>query len=312
MIAAASNSISLIDLSSFSILLSSRFSTGFFLAGIYPVGMKIASDWSEKGLGLWLGALVGALVLGTAFPQVLRIEPELINPTALTLIVSLLSVLGGILVLTIIKDGPFRKPAIRFSFGEVSRVYKNTSLRNAAFGYFGHMWELYAFWAFVPWLLHAVTQSPVTKLNTALWSFIIIGAGFIGCLIGGFLSRRFGSKTVALLSLILSGTCCLLSPLIIELPMVLFLLILIIWGITVVADSPQLSALVAQSASPEIRGSAITLTTCVGFGITIGSIQLLNYLQNIIPSNYLMLLLMPGPVFGVVYLLKPINISNSK
>ena len=305
LIAATSNAISLIDQSSFQLLLTSRFFTGAFLAGIYPVGMKIASDWSEKGLGLWLGALVGALVLGTAFPQILLLAPHVINPFDLTIIVSLLCSLGGVLVAVVINDGPFRKPAIRFSFTELSKIYDNHDLKNAAFGYFGHMWELYAFWAFLPWWINSYTSTANVELSSPLWSFIIIAFGFAGCVIGGILSKKWGSKKAALIFLISSGICCCVSPLIAELPTVFFLLIMIIWGTAVVADSPQLSALVAQSASPEIRGSAITFTTCVGFGITLGSIHLLNFYQNIIPRNYLMLLLVPGPIFGVIYLLKP-------
>jgi MFS family permease len=248
------------------------------------------------------------LVLGTAFPQILLISPELISPTTLIIIVSSLCIAGGFLVFAIIGDGPFRKPSTRFSWVEIANVYKGSELRNAAFGYFGHMWELYAFWAFIPWWLSAFRNYSKINLNIPLWSFVIIAVGFGGCVIGGLFSKSWGSKKVARIALIASGICCLTSPLIIELPPLLFLLIMIMWGIVVIADSPQLSALVALSSPPEIKGSAITLTTCIGFAITIGSIQLLNYMQSIMANQYLMLWLIPGPLFGIIYLVKPIRV----
>ena len=303
-VAAVSNMIMLVDQSSFPIVLTSRFLVGFFLAGIYPVGMKIAADWSEKGLGVWLGALVGALVLGTAFPQILRASPELIEPKSLILIVTILATVGGALVYLFIKDGPFRKSALRFSFSDISKIYRKQETRSAAFGYFGHMWELYAFWAFVPWSINAFNMASGDHLNIPLWAFMIVSAGFIGCLIGGTLSKMMGSRKVALVALICSAACCVFSPFMHSLPSLAFISVMIFWGLTVVADSPQLSTLVAHSATAEIKGSVITLTTCIGFAITIVSIQLLNYLQTQLLSQYLLVLLLPGPLFGILYLLK--------
>ena len=140
------------------------------------------------------------------------------------------------------------------------------------------------------------------EINIALWSFLIIAAGFLGCVMGGQLSFKLGSKRIATIALVCSGICCFLSPLIFFLPQEIFLGLMIFWGFTVVADSPQFSALVAFHAPAQVRGSAITLSTCIGFAITIFSIQLLNYLQGQIHATYLLLLLSPGPVLGVVYL----------
>lgn len=303
LIAAASNAISLMDLSSFELVLTSRFLTGFFLAGIYPVGMKIAADWNEKGLGNWLGALVGALVLGTAFPHGLKLFPQFIEASSLLLAVSVLAVVGGLLIFLFVKDGPYRKPSIRFSFTEIRDVFKAPNFRAPAFGYFGHMWELYAFWAFVPWIIYN-THKPhsFSGASASLLAFIIIAAGAAGCVIGGRLSFRFGSKKVARVALISSGACCLLSPWMWSLSPPFFLAFMTFWGFMVVADSPQFSALVANHAPAEVRGSAITITTCIGFAITIISIQLLTLLQPIIPPEYLLLLLAPGPIIGVLLL----------
>lgn len=304
LLGALSNLFCLPDISSFSLVLTSRLLTGFFLAGIYPIGMKIAADWREQGLGHWLGALVGALVLGTAFPHSLNLFPGLILAETLTIVVSALAALGGVLVLLLISDGPFRKAPLRFSFSDVRLVFKQASFRAPAFGYFGHMWELYAFWAFVPWALSIFKQLNNLSFSVSLWSLIIIASGFFGCFIGGQLSRRMGSKTVAAIALASSGLCCVLSPFLVSLPQEMFLTVMIFWGIMVVADSPQFSALVAMSAQPEVRGSAITITTSIGFAITIFSIQLLNFLQQRLQPQLLFLLLAPGPILGLIALLR--------
>ncbi len=302
-VAAACSAICLFNLSSFELVLMSRGLTGFFLAGIYPVGMKIAADWNEEGLGHWLGALVGALVLGTAFPHGLKLIPQFIEPQSLLTVVSILAATGGVLILAFVKDGPYRKPSLRFSFADIRDVFKTSAFRLPAFGYFGHMWELYAFWAFVPWAItYYKSIHPFSPIHETLFAFIIIGFGGIGCLVGGKLSFKFGSKNVAQVALIASGVCCLISPWIWWLPPEVFLSVLVFWGFVVVADSPQFSALVAVNAPPSVRGSAITITTCIGFAITIVSIQLLTILQDIISGQYLLLLLAPGPIIGVLLL----------
>jgi MFS family permease len=162
------------------------------------------------------------------------------------------------------------------------------------------MWELYAFWAFIPWAISIFNQANRKDFSISLWSLIIIASGFAGCVIGGQFSKKIGSKMIAVIALSCSGLCCLFSPFIFELPSVTFFSIMIFWGMMVVADSPQFSALVAQNAKPEVRGSAITITTCIGFAITIFSIQLLNFFQTQIQSQYLFLLLLPGPILGLI------------
>lgn len=304
LLGALSNLISLIDISSFGLVLGSRLFTGFFLAGIYPIGMKIAADWREQGLGHWLGALVGALVLGTAFPQSLNLFPAWISAETLAMVVSLLAAMGGVMVLFLIEDGPFRKIAAGFSFSAVTKAFRQPSFRSPAFGYFGHMWELYAFWAFVPWAIGIFNEIEGEKFSVPFWSLVIIASGFLGCVVGGQYSKKIGSRKVAIIALACSGICCVISPFMFQLPPELFLALMIFWGIMVVADSPQFSALVAQNAPAEVRGSAITITTCIGFAITIFSIQLLNLMQQQIQPQYLFLLLAPGPVVGLVGLLR--------
>ena len=251
--------------------------TGFFLAGIYPVGMKIAADYYEKGLGKSLGYLVGALVLGTAFPHLLKGFSGGLPWRLVLIITSTLATIGGGVMLLFIPDGPFRKASQGVDLSAFLKIFKNSKFRSAAFGYFGHMWELYTFWAFVPVMLTTyLAQNPTTVLNVSLWSFIIVGLGGLACVAGGYLSQIFGSKKIATAALLLSGICCLLSPLIFYTTSpILFLSFLIFWGLVVIADSPLFSTLVAKNAPAENKGTALTIVNSIGFAITIVSIQLM-------------------------------------
>jgi MFS family permease len=279
----------------------SRFLTGFFLAGIYPVGMKISSDYFEKGLGKALGFLVGALVLGTAFPHLLRSLTDGLEWKYVIYFTSGFSLLGGLLVLLLVPDGPFRKPSRKLDLGAFFRVFKNPGLRSAAFGYFGHMWEIYTFWAFAPAFILAYSKLHTDKeFIVPVLSFIIIAIGFFSCVIGGYYSQFFGSKKVAAIALFSSGLCCLLSPIAFGLPVVVFLGFLVFWGMAVVADSPQFSTLVAQNAPDEFKGTALTIVNCCGFAITIASIELFHLLGNYISVRYLFLVLAFGPLLGLI------------
>jgi MFS family permease len=302
--ASAFNLLALADVSSYPLVLISRCLTGIFLAGIYPVGMKIAADWQAEGLGHWLGALVGALVLGTAFPHSLKLVPGFVQPAVLLMGISALSLVGAVMLLILVPDGPYRKRASGFSLTAVGKIFSNNALRSSAFGYFGHMWEVYAYWAFVPFIVTQYQQINPNNFQPSLLSFLIIASGAAGCVVGGIWSFRIGSLRVATVALLSSGLCCFLSPFMWTLPPWLLVIFMVFWGLTVAADSPQFSALVARHAPEQLRGSAITLVTCIGFCITIVSIQLLNYMQHIVPLQYLFLLLLPGPVIGVLSLRK--------
>jgi MFS family permease len=227
-------------------------STGFLLAGIYPVGMKIAAGWYEKGLGRALGYLVGALVMGTAFPHLLKGMGRTLAWEQVILSISVVSTAGGVLMLWLVPDGPHLIKGTRFSPGAFKSIFQSKDLRSAAFGYFGHMWELYTLWAFVPVFLSNYLADKAESLNVSYWAFMIIAAGFIGCAGGGLLSKKAGSAKVAFYQLTASGICCLISPLMFQVPTELFLVFLIFWGIVVVGDSPQFSALSAQTAPPEL------------------------------------------------------------
>ena len=281
-----------------------RFATGFFLAGIYPVGMKIASDWYEKSLGKAMGFLVGALVLGTAFPHLLRSNLYALPWRQVLIFTSLYASIGGLLILFFVGDGPYRKPATRFQFSIMFQVFRSGDFRAAAFGYFGHMWEIYTLWAFIPFVFSFYNSINHLAMNVPLWSFIVIAAGGVGCIAGGYVSQKVRSSQVAFFALLVSGLCSLFSIVFFHLPLMVFIPMVILWGASVAADSPQFSTIVAKTAIAEYKGTALTIVTCIGFAITIASIQLITYLGNWIKIDSLFVLLAPGPLIGLLFLFR--------
>ncbi len=306
LIAALFNISILLDTNTLFSLIVLRFFTGFFLAGIYPIGMKIASDYYNKGLGKSLSFLVGALVLGTAFPHLLKGFTNLISWKYVIIITSLLASFGGLLLFIFVPDGPFRTPSQKLDFSALFKVFNKRSFRQAAFGYFGHMWELYAFWAFVPVMISSYQKlHHIPNLNIPLVSFLIIATGSVSCVIAGYTSIRFGTKKTATIALSLSALCCIISPLLFTInSTTLFISFLFIWGFVVIADSPLFSTLVAQNAIAELKGTALTIVNCIGFAITIVSIQLLSLLSTNMPSIYNYTILSIGPILGLIVLLK--------
>ena len=294
----------ILSFNSFTSLLGFRFLTGFFLAGIYPVGMKIAADYYQKGLGKSLGFLVGALVFGTAFPHLLKGFTSDLPWRIVLIFTSSIAVIGGLLILLFVPDGPYRKRSQKPDVMAIFKVFKVQKFRAAAFGYFGHMWEVYAFWAFVPIILATyINLHPGVELNIPVWSFLIIGLGGPASVIGGYLSQTFGTKKTAAWALFLSGLCCLLSPLIININSdSLLLAFLIFWGMVVITDSPLFSTLVAQNTKTETKGTALTIVNSIGFAITIISIQLLSLLHETINPSYIYLVLAIGPALGLIAL----------
>lgn len=290
-------------------ILSLRFLTGFFLAGIYPVGMKIAADYFDKGLGKSLGFLVGALVLGTAFPHLLKGLTASLPWELVIVTTSTLAVLGGLMMVSLVPDGPYRKQGKGVNLSAFFGIFRNQRLRSAAFGYFGHMWELYAFWAFTPLMLQTYTDlHPEANFNIPILSFLVIGVGGLACILSGYLSQTFGATRIAFISLLLSCGCCVVFPFLYNVPSGLFFVcFLLFWGMVVVADSPLLSTLVAQNAPAEIKGTALTIVNSIGFAITIISIQLISGLRTITDSNTIYICLAIGPIFGLLALSKKVK-----
>jgi len=281
-------------------ILSFRFLVGFFLAGIYPVGMKIASDYFEKGLGSALGFLVGALVIGTAFPHFINGIGLQISWKVIFWITSGLAIIGGAVIGFFVPNGPFRKVNPKFEIKLLPQLSKINELKSAASGYFGHMWELYTFWAFVPAIILYLSKGDFSSNQISLFSFSVIAIGGLSCAYGGIISNRIGSKKVALTSLIGSGFCCLVLLLAPFLSNFIWIVFLLIWGILVTADSPQFSTLVSQSVPAEYKGTALTLVNSMGFAISILSIQFGQYLLKWVAIDKMLSLLFIGPLLGIL------------
>jgi len=302
-IGALINSGVIVNSNTFVSLLILRFFTGFSLAGIYPIGMKIAADYYKKGLGKSLGFLVGALVLGTAFPHLIKTVISNYSWKYVIILTSFIAFLGGILMYLLVPKGPFCTINQSPNFKEIGNIFKNYKFKTAAFGYFGHMWELYAFWTFVPVLLLSYEKlHPETNFHIPLLSFVIIGLGSLACVFGGYLSERLGLQKTATLFLTASCICCLLSPLFFYSHPSIFIGFLIIWGLVVIADSPLFSTLVTQHTEDKTKGTALTIVNCIGFSITIVSIQIVDYFAMLTNTTYIYMLLAVGPLLGLKYL----------
>ncbi|QKJ32783.1 MFS transporter [Mucilaginibacter mali] len=287
-------------------LITIRFMTGFFLAGIYPVGMKIAADHYEQGLGKSLGFLVGALVLGTAFPHFLKGMTAGLPWRYVIYATSTLATLGGVAMVLLVPDGPYRKAGQKLNFTGFLNGFRNSRFRAAAFGYFGHMWELYAFWVFVPVILAAYKINyPAARFNVSLLAFFIIASGSLACVFSGWISQRIGAKRTATVALTISCICCILSPLVLFIPATaVFIGFMFIWATSVIADSPMFSTIVARTAPAETKGTSLTIVNCIGFAITIISIQLINALRTDANAKYIYMLLGIGPVLGLIALFR--------
>ncbi|QBK05534.1 MFS transporter [Hylemonella gracilis] len=307
------------------LLLGLRFTVGFLLAGVYPVGMKIAASWYREGLGPAMGVLIGALILGTALPHGLRALATAVPGAgdegawaslvaasglapwqAVVLGVSLLAAMGGLLTAWLVPDSPWLRRVSRvdggggkaaggLKLGALALIWQDRRLRASVFGYFGHMWEIYTCFVLVP-LIVGLRFAGATQ---SAWSFAIIGAGFVGCAGGGWLARQWGSARVAQAQLVASAACCLAAPLMLHAPDGVFLAWLLLWGVTVSGDSPQFSALTARNAPQAVVGSVLTLVNCIGFVISVLSIELFTSALPYFSLGLLLPLLGVGPLIGL-------------
>jgi MFS family permease len=281
-----------------------RFLTGFFLAGVYPPGMKIMATWFRRSRGMALGVLVGALTLGKAAPYLVNAVGSA-NWRWNVLAASVLAAAGGSIVLFFVGEGPYATPAARFDASQVMKVFRNRGVRLADFGYFGHMWELYAMWTWVPVFLRASFAAQGARPSLAEGaSFLVIGSGAIGCVAAGLLADRIGRTAVTSWAMGLSGVCCLGVGLLFDASPGVLLVFAAIWGAAVVADSAQFSACVTELADPQYMGTALTVQTCVGFLLTMVSIELVPLAVTTVGWRWAFAVLAPGPALGVAAMLR--------
>jgi predicted MFS family arabinose efflux permease len=282
-----------------------RFIVGITLAGIYPLGMKLIVSWDPGRAGQSLGLLVGMLTLGTALPHGIRMLGGSISWQTVILTSSALALVGAV-VIGLLGDGPHLKIKAHAANARgaakrhVLSAFSVPDFRASAFGYFGHMWELYAFWTLVPLLLLPVLgrDGAVAPSVVSGWAFAAIAMGTIGCIAGGVISRRVGSAKVAWCALVTSGLICLVYPMLSSLSTGATLAIILVWGFAVVADSPQFSAMSVKACPPELVGGALTIQNSLGFLLTTFSILITTSALPLIGDKVAWILL-PGPIIGL-------------
>ncbi len=302
---ATSNALIVFEEISFTFVIFSRLVVGVALAGIYPIGMKLIISWNPQKAPNTLGLLVGMLVLGSSLPYLIRALGISFDWHYTVIITSGLCYIAGVTIY-LMGDGPhlvtYKKPSFRL-LDQVSELLRNRKYIASAVGYFGHMWELYAFWTCVPILIAiSVSQHEIDKQEfiISLLSFIIIGLGFISCVLGGILAKPFGSSRVASLSLALSLSICLIYPLLGNLSFFLDLFLLMLWGFFVISDSPQFSAISASVCPKHLVGTALTTQNCVGFSISMITIFLTTHFHESL-GLYFVWILLPGPILGLIF-----------
>lgn len=281
-----------------------RFATGFALAGVYPVGMRLMASWFERARGWALGVLVGALTLGSALPQLVNGLTSL-PWRGVLLAASALALVAAVLALVILRAGPHVRPAPPFAPGYIIRMFRDRRQRLVNIGYLGHMWELYAAWTWLPAFLAAslAASGAASPSRTAVGVtlFCAIGvAGCCGCLLAGRLADRHGRAGVAMGALLISGSCCLLAGMAFGSSPVVLVPLLVLWGGAIIADSAQFSAALTEFADPRYVGTALTAQTALGFLLTVLTIQALPVSVDAIGWRASIALLALGPVVGII------------
>ncbi len=278
-----------------------RFATGFFLAGVYPPGMKMAATWFRRGRGLAIGTVVGALTVGKAAPYLMRAwVPGGITPVVLS--VSAGALLASVLVLSTYRDGPYAFSRRPFSWGLVGRVLRQREMRLATGGYLGHMWELYAFWTWIPAFLAASTVASGQGTSDAVVSliaFAAIAVGGAGCLWGGWVADRVGYDRLVIRAMAVSGACALLAGVVFGSTLWLVVPLTLIWGFFVIADSAQFSALITEVVPTHAVGTALTIQTSLGFLLTMLTIQLVPTIAEAGSWRWAFAILTFGPMMGI-------------
>ena len=289
-----------------------RFCVGVCLAGIYPIGMKLVVQWAPNRAGQVLALLVAMLTLGSALPHALNGVSANLNWHYVMTLSSVLALVAACLIFMLGDCQNTKSPIKKSSQVSAFHVFKIPKFRASALGYFGHMWELYAFWTVLPLLIaHSGVLKILSFANLALTTFFVMAFGAFGCLLGGYYSKKYGSDKVAIGALFTSGLSCLVFAVGWRyLPEWLILFVLIIWSASVIADSPQFSALSSAACPPENLGAGLALQNSIGFAITIISIALTTHAFDRIGLDSTWILLI-GPVLGIFGFYKTLSSSKA-
>ena len=289
----------------FTFVIFSRLAVGIALAGIYPIGMKLIISWDPQKAPNTLGLLVGMLVLGSSLPYLIRALGISFDWQYTVILTSGLCYIAGITIY-LIGDGPHLITNKKSSFrllDQFSELLKNKKYLASAVGYFGHMWELYAFWTCVPILITiSISQHQIhdQEFLVSLLSFLIIGLGFVSCVLGGILAKSLNSSRIASLSLAFSLSICVIYPLAGNLYFFIDLGLLMLWGFFVISDSPQFSAISARVCPKHLVGTALTTQNCIGFSISMITIFLTTSFYESL-GLYFVWILLPGPILGLIF-----------
>ncbi len=277
-----------------------RFLTGMVLAGVYPVGMKIMTTWTREDRGFGIGVLVGALTIGSASPHLLNVLGGVGKWQPVMYLAAGLALLGAGIALIFVKEGPFRSPSPRFSLSHLRNILRDRDIVLANLGYLGHMWELFAMWAWMQaFLLASFKQSGVGETWASATTFAVIAAGSLGSLTAGIVADRIGRTTTIITALGISGTCALSIGFLYGHNPQILALVAIIWGVTVVADSAQFSACVSELADQKIVGTALTLQTSLGFLLTLVTIRFIPAIEHVVGWEWAFAFLALGPLVGI-------------
>ena len=277
-----------------------RFLTGLFLAGVYPVGMKIMATWTQADRGLGIGLLVGALTVGSASPHLLNALGGMREWQSVLWLAAGLAALGGVIAIFFVRVGPYESKAPKFQLGDIRLVLSDRRVMLANLGYLGHMWELYAMWA---WLFAFLSASFAMQNISSQWAgfvtFAAIAMGGIGSIIAGKVADKIGRSTVTSVSMAVSGFCALIIGFFFGGNALILSLIALIWGFSIVADSAQFSASISELADKRYVGTALTLQTSMGFLLTLFSIRMIPSLERLVGWQWAFAFLAIGPVIGI-------------